>query len=455
MTWIIISPEHELGNLGFTLSVLIWCYSNCYLICNYRFYLPMNNKLILLWIIFNCYYSFGQVKSVPEAQQLGFVLPEGYDKVTIPFVIHNNLIVIDVLLNRSLPLKFVLDTGVRSTVLTDKSLTDLLNLTYARKITIPGAGGEKLVDAFVVNNVTMNIGKIEGNGHAILVLETDLLQLKNYLGVNVHGILGYELFSRFVVDINYSKKVIIFSNPATFKKKKSFVELPITVEDTKPFLETNFLIRGSVPFTGKFMVDTGASHTILLDTRSNTKITVPEPNISTTLGRGLGGNIYGNVARIDKLSIDKYLFKGVIATFPDDESYEISFSRNSRNGTLGGGLLRRFHVVFDYVHSKMYMRKGSGYFKPFEFDLSGLVVKAKGVYLRDYEIDAVRINSNAAVAGLKVGDQILQINGVKSNNIDLEQLISKLNDKANKKVRLVILRNGQSINVQFKLRRMI
>jgi len=71
-------------------------------------------------------------------------MPKGLNKVIIPFEIYNNLIIIDVLLNKSLPLKFVLDTGVRTTVLTEKSLTDVLNLKYNRKKTIPGAGGEKL-----------------------------------------------------------------------------------------------------------------------------------------------------------------------------------------------------------------------------------------------------------------------------------------------------------------------
>ena len=148
----------------------------------------MNNKVILLLLFFCSYSAFSQEpeQQYTKARPLGFVLPDGVKKITVPFEVYNNLIVIDVLLNGSLPLKFVLDTGVRTTVLTEKTLTDVLNLTYSRKITIPGAGGKKLVDAYVVNNVSLNVGRIRGNGHALLVLETDLLQLKNYLGVNVH-----------------------------------------------------------------------------------------------------------------------------------------------------------------------------------------------------------------------------------------------------------------------------
>ena len=84
----------------------------------------MNKKSILVGLLFCSCLCFAQNSVAPEARRLGFVLPDGYDKVTIPFEIYNNLIIIDVLFNRSLPLKFVLDTGVRTTVLTEKSLTE-------------------------------------------------------------------------------------------------------------------------------------------------------------------------------------------------------------------------------------------------------------------------------------------------------------------------------------------
>jgi hypothetical protein len=417
----------------------------------------MNNKIILLSLFFCSCIAFGQKRQqdYPQARQLGFIMPKDLQKVSIPFDIYNNLIVIDVLLNKSLPLKFILDTGVRTTVLTEKTLTDILQLKYARKITIPGVGGKKLVDAFVVNNVSLNIGEIGGNGHALVVLETDLLQLKNYLGVNVHGILGYELFSRFVVDINYDKKIVTFYNPNTYKKKKKYVEIPITIEDTKPYIEANLILRDSKTLKAKFMLDTGASHTMLLDERSSDDIYVPEPNISTTIGRGLAGDILGQIARVDKMWIGKYDFDGVITTFPNAESYQVPLNNTFRNGTFGGGMMMRFHIIFDYVNSKIYMRKGREFHWPFEYNLSGLIVKAKGIYLRKYEIENVRENSSAEAAGLKKGDEIIKINGYETNDHNLEEVIGWLNSKANRRMSLEVLRNGQTLKFRYKLARLI
>ena len=304
----------------------------------------MSFKTVVLFVLISLVStgnSQAQIESEPisPTMRLGFVLPEGQKKLAVPFEIHNNLIVIKVLLNNALPLKFILDTGVRTTVLTEKSLTDLLNLTYSRIITIPGAGGEKLVDAYVANNVMININGLIGRGHSMLVLEKDLLQLKNYLGVSVHGVLGYELFSRFIVDINYDRKTVTFHEPESYRKRKRYEAYPLIIEDTKPYYYVDIGIRGGKTYRGKFMLDTGASHSIMIDERSSSELYIPDPHIRSNLGRGLGGDVMGEIARIDRAAIEHYEFEDVITTFPDEESYMIDFDSNYRNGTIGGGLM--------------------------------------------------------------------------------------------------------------------
>jgi hypothetical protein len=71
-----------------------------------------------------------------KAQNLGFSLANGQRRVQIPFEIYNNLIVVPVVLNDALPLKFILDTGVRTAILTQKTFTDILNIPYSRKYSI-------------------------------------------------------------------------------------------------------------------------------------------------------------------------------------------------------------------------------------------------------------------------------------------------------------------------------
>src|SRR6185295_927189 len=145
--------------------------------------------------------------------QLGFSLANGATKAEIPIEIHNNLVIVPVILNNQLPLKFIVDTGVRTTILTEKIYSDILRLAYSKKFTISAPGGLNTVNAYIANNVTIDMPGVHGRGHAMLVLENDFLELRSSLGSEVHGILGYELFSRFVVKIDYQARILTLMTP--------------------------------------------------------------------------------------------------------------------------------------------------------------------------------------------------------------------------------------------------
>jgi len=404
-----------------------------------RLYLPC----VLLLIA--SFPSFGQV--------LGFSLADGKKKVEIPIEVYNNLIVIPVVLNGALPLKFILDTGVRTAILTQKTFTDILNLSYSRKYTISGPGGEQIIDAYITNNVSLELPGVTGRGHALLVLGQDYLELRNYLGTDVHGILGYELFSRFIIEINYEKKVLTLSLPSKFKKPRKHQSIPIKIEDTKPYVTTSVVLADGTQLTAKLLVDSGASHGLMLEPTSDPRIKVPDSTVSSVIGRGLGGEITGKVGRIRSLKMGTYEIKDVIANFPDPNSYfdSLKLGATARNGALGGEVLSRFTVIFNFPKEEMYIRKNAAFKKKFHYNLSGLTVKAKGSRLNVFEITEVRTRSVADKAGVTEGDLLVSINGVNTRSMDLNSINGLLNNKPGKKINLVIDRKGQQLRLGFEL----
>jgi hypothetical protein len=386
-------------------------------------------------------------------QTLGFALADGKTKVTIPIEVYNNLIVIPVVLNGALPLKFILDTGVRTAILTQKAFTDILNLSYSRKYTISGPGGEKLVDAYVTNNVSLELPGVTGRGHAMLVLEEDYLELRNYLGTDVHGILGYELFSRFIVKVDYERKLLVLMLPERFKESRKYKAIPIRIEDTKPYITTPVVLADGTQLTAKLLMDSGASHGLMLDPASDERIDVPEKIVSSVIGRGLGGEITGKVGRIKELQLGTFHLENIIANFPDPNSYFDSLKAGStpRNGTIGGETLSRFTVIFNFPKEEIYLKKNASFKKGFHYNLSGLTVKAKGSKLNVYEITEVRRESVADRAGVKEGDIILAINGLAANQITLNVVNALFNYKPHKKINLTIDRKGQRVKLDFRL----
>jgi hypothetical protein len=386
-------------------------------------------------------------------QPLGFSLANGKTKVSIPIEINNNLVVVPVVLNGTLPLKFILDTGVRTAILTQKTFSDILDLTYSRKYSISGPGGAKLVDAYVTNNVSLELPGVNGRGHALLVLGEDYLELRNYLGTDVHGILGYELFSRFIVQIDYQKKILTLMSPQRFKPGRKYHAIPMTVEDTKPYLMTPVILANDTVIKAKLLVDSGASHGLMLEPSSNKNIVVPANTVSSVIGRGLGGEITGKIGRINSIHLGPHKLNNAIANFPDPNSYfdSLKTGYTFRNGAIGGEILSRFTVVFNFSKELLYLKKNPSFRKKFHYNLSGITVKAKGSNLNVFEITQIRKKSVAEKAGLENGDIIETINGIPASVLELNLVNGYLNLKPGKRIRLVIDRSGAKIKKHFKL----
>lgn len=408
---------------------------------NFYHFILANILLILILLI----------PSIGFPQFLGYSILGNHEKARIPFEVYNNLIIVSVKLNGIIPLKMVVDTGVRSSIITDKFITDILRLPYSRKITVNGPGDFIILEAYVVNKVDIILQGVVGTDQSILVLQEDYLNLRNYLGTEVHGLIGHDLFNRFIVEVDYAKKILILHEPDSYKPKRRFSAVPLLIEDSKPYIQAEIDMNDSSRFIGKFMVDTGASHALLINENSIENINVPELNLKTDIGRGLGGPISGEIAYIDKVKIDKFLFTDLIASFPDPESYPDTVGLVYRNGTIGGELLTRFKVVFDYFNQKLYLYKNSKYKKPFGYNMSGLTVIAEGEELKRFQISDVRKDSPAYEAGLKEEDYIEFVNGTEIEKIGLNDLYKLFNFGVGKRINLIISRNGETKRVKFRL----
>jgi hypothetical protein len=390
------------------------------------------------------------------SQQVGFDFPPGVKSVTIPFESYNNLIIIPVTINNAITLKFILDTGVQYPILTEKLFGDFINLEYARRIAIQGPGTADSITAKVVQNISLTLpgGVKSGINQALLVLEKDYLKLKNSLGIDVYGLIGYDIFSRFIVEINYDESFIKLHEPKKFRPKRSYKKIPIKVVNTKPYIEVGISKDSSKAHRKHLMIDTGASHALLLD-NADEETLLPNQSIPSIIGKGLGGNINGYLARMTYVTVGKFEFLDPIASFPLEGNYGESIKRGSRNGTLGGELLSRFSVAFDYFNGYIYLKKGRGFSRGFEHDMSGMGLAANGEELDMLEVDDVRLNSPAFYAGLRKGDNIKSINGYTLDTIKFSDFTSLLRMKEGKKIVVKYTREGESYKTSFKLERYI
>lgn len=393
----------------------------------------------------------GSVQAQMEMNDyLGFHLTSSYKKksLEIPFKQYHNLIVIPLLINGSDTLNFVLDTGVGYTLLTDPNLIDELNLDCNRTVEIAGAGGEQVLNACISLADSIWFGEhIVAKKQNVLVLEKDVLHLSRYAGVKIHGLIGHDLFSRFIVNINYPKKTLTIYDPNQYKfKRRGYEVFPLSIEYMKPYMNAEAVFKGDASAPVKLILDIGAGHSLSLEAGSHPNIQVPDKNIKAQIGMALGGEIYGSFGRINMFKMGSFNLPGVITAFPDSSSLPVFKGLADRQGNLGSGVLNRFHITFDYIHKRVMLKRNRQYKKPFDFNTSGIEVLAEGPNYSIYKISEVRFNSPAYQSGLRRGDQIVGIDTEFMATLNLNRIYKLLNKKAGKKTKVYFLR-GEDINV--------
>lgn len=391
-----------------------------------------------------------------ESQQIGFNIPKGESRVTIPFERYNNLIIVPVEINNTLTLKFILDTGVQYPILTEKIIAEHLGLKFNRIITIRGPGEQDSIKAHIVQNVKLALpGGVEsGINQAMLVLEEDYLELSNNMGIEIYGIIGYDIFSRFIVEINFDENFITLHEPKKYRVRRSYKKVPLKVVNTKPYIEVQISKSEGSSKNMHLMIDTGASHAILLDNTDDDSL-LPDQNITSVIGRGIGGPINGYLGRMRHVKIGRFEFDEAIASFPIEGDYGQSIKRGSRNGTIGGEVISRFNVTFDYFRGYLYLKPSRTYHQNFEHDMSGMNISTEGVSLKKMKINDVRIGSPAYNAGLRSGDEILTINGYDLKEIEFSGITGMLRNRPGKKIVVKYIRGGESQKTTFKLARYI
>lgn len=406
-------------------------------------------RSLLLGILFVCLAT-----SQLLAKTAGFFLKGDVKSVRINVDVKNNVILIPVRVNNSFEMNFILDTGVKATILTEPKIIPWLNLDSLSRIKVRGLGKGQEIDAGLARNIRISIPGAEGRGINMVVMPENVISYSGMFGKPVYGIIGFDIFGQFAVEINYQQKYITLYNPFYFKGKrgKKWQSIPLHIRKSKPYINASLNDHRGKKIEETWLLDTGASMALSL---FKDELPVPQNSISAFLGKGLTGEVHGFLGRNPSFNIGRYQFEEIITGYPDKESLAMFPKDMEWYGNIGSDVLSRFHVVFDYFHEKLYLKKNSSYRKPFDYNNSGLEVVGIGSKFEHFMITYVRPNSPAAAAGIKINDLLLSLNGNAVKGMAIEDLYAGLIRKQGKIVRLKLKRNGEVIKTKFYLERQL
>jgi len=422
------------------------------------------------------------------AQDTFKILDDRKENKSMPFTLVNNLVVVKAEVNGK-ELSFLLDSGVKKTMLFNLKFADSLILRNVEKLKIRGLGEGDPINAVKSKGNLFDMNGIVNYDLNLFVITDNLFDLSAKMGVNIHGIIGGDLLKNFVVKINYAQKKITFYKPDTFdySKCKNCESFPLDFYNSKPFIIVKIEDHLGKEIDVKLLIDSGGGDALWLFPHSSPDIVVSDKYFDDFLGKGLNGDIFGKKSRINKLKIGSFEFENASVSYPDSTSMVKMHSNKDRNGTLGAGILKRFLVIFDYPNRKITLKKNKQLYKePFLYNMSGMelifggemLVKVKKARLVDpdqsentsiteifynydwtykpsYQVSLVRKDSPAQLAGIMEGDIVLEINGKPAYSLKMQELIHLLSTKETKKIKLLIDRNGEHLRYEFILKSLL
>ncbi|MFV0267255.1 MAG: aspartyl protease family protein [Draconibacterium sp.] len=387
----------------------------------------------------------------------GFLFDDPRDKrITIKFKSASNLIIIPVNINDSDTLNFILDTGVRYPIITELPFVNKLNLNYMMPVKIKGLDEGEGLTAYRSGGNTMHIDGLTARNQEVQMVIDEDFQISHMLGIPVHGLIGFNLFKDYVVEIDYADERLVLYKPEYYKyrDRNKDIIMPLHFDGNKPYVRTTIVTDEMKDVPVKLLVDTGASDALWLSEKSDERIKLPQNHIETFLGRGLSGDLYGTKGRIDAIWVGPLLMSHPIVAFPDSELMEQLISANDRNGTIGAEILRRFYVIVDYRNSRLTLRPTSRIKEDFNYNMSGMEVINPMPGLPVFTIADITKDSPAFNAGLQKDDQVLSINSSSHRSMELNDINLLLQSKENRKIRIKVLRNGEEVKTSFELKRM-
>ncbi|OOQ59970.1 aspartyl protease family protein [Mucilaginibacter pedocola] len=380
-----------------------------------------------------------------------FQLADGRKQATVPFKVIRNMVIIKLKINNNGPYNFILDTGVGFMIITDPTMVDSLHIPDRRTLKLGGLGQGDDYDAYYTNPLNIEIPGINSVGVSAAIFKKDHFGLSNYAGMPIHGLLGYEFFNRLIVKMNFNDSTLTAYRPGKIKGLKKYEALPLTIEGNKPYVNTCVSFCDKSERECKLIVDIGAGHPLSLEDNP-AKPWPTQKAIAANLGMGLTGPIYGEIGRINQLSLGKYQLTNVLSSFPERNDNTVL---GERDGNLGMDVLKRFVLVFDYANKMLYLKPRTNLKEAFERDMSGTEYYAGGENLDRVVISRVEPGSAGDDVGLLKDDEIVSINFKPVANMHLEDIDRLFRSGDGRGVLLEIYRDKKINRLVLTLKRRI
>ncbi|MBN2056739.1 aspartyl protease family protein, partial [bacterium] len=354
------------------------------------------------------------------------------DSAEVPIRLLDGHIFLEVRLNDSPSLNFLLDSGAGRTIVAAHT-ADACGLKLGHAAQAMGVGGEQTINAIEV--ASLRLEGLELLNQKVFAM--DLSELTPAFGERVDGVIGYDLFTRFVVKIDYAAQLVsvipssrfTYDGPGTVLPAEltmNMMHIPCTIEGHAGSLRVDTGSNGSLHLHAPFVLEFGLHQ----DDRRRLQVRA----------LGVGGKSELYTSRIGELTIGPYRFTNLLGEMASDTGNALSVSNSL--ATVGAQILSKFTVYFDYPGNRLILEPNKNFDDPIPFNRAGLslVMENGRPVIRD-----IVPESPAAGVDILPGDILLAIDGTDGDNLGLFGVRALMRGDPGTRLKFRLEREGKKI----------
>jgi PDZ domain/Aspartyl protease len=293
--------------------------------------------------------------------------------------------------------RFILDTGAAKTIF-DISLRDVLgppagSTTLRTSSALVPTETFQCPDAFIG---PLNLKAVD------TVACVDLQGIGQASGEEFQGIVGMDFLCNYAIEIDFDQGVFRIWHRAPKNWGTHSDAITLGSSENRP------AITADLPgCRAEFVLDTGANSSYLNDRLFDALLGEGylQPSLAHSVA-AVGGEIRAAAGYLSQLRVGKFAHE------------RIHIDRDAMSG-LGLMYLSRYQLQFDFPNQTLYLREGANFSRPDPIGASGMSVACIG----DRKIvHAVDPGGAADRAGIKVGDEIVELEGHSTTDYDMHSL---------------------------------
>ncbi len=374
----------------------------------------------------------------PAEHLSDYAIAGGAAETTVPFQLANNHIYADVSVNGGKAVPFIFDTGGHDILTPDTAR--LLNVASQGAETAAG-GGDSTQPSGIAVVKSISVGGATLTNQPVAVLQFSPPGVE---GINEAGMVGYEFFARFVTRFDYAAHTISFIDKKRFDPKDAGTPVPIRFFHQFPEVLGSY---DGIP--GRFGIDTGSRMALMLTVPFAAKNDIrakASGGAEALVGWGVGGPSRGFVFRGGELKLGDVTIDKPLTEVSIDKGGAGAAEAFPNN--VGGGVLKRFVVTFDYDHNTMYLKPVAGPVADLDtFDRSGMWINEVADGFKVVEITK---GSPAEAAGLKKDDVLTAVDGKPAGTVGLVDLRKRLRNDPPGTVVTLTLKDGHDVKLTLR-----